>query len=158
MTHLGNSTSGIQSQVWPNLRPTLFPFHHDGLWEQRRLSSPWNSVTWRSFCLSSFKSIMNEVTLWSILLLKIKSVLLRFLVALKAQFPNQGFTICMPLILRFKSQSIGIICSNMAGLISHTWVSDLVLATHLKTSREGKWVPHAARFQGWGESYRNFVL
>lgn len=30
----------VTGQVWPSLRPTVFPFHNDGSWEQRRFIYP----------------------------------------------------------------------------------------------------------------------
>lgn len=107
MTHLGNSTGGIKSQVWPSPRPTAFPFYQDGLWEQ---ISPWKLVMWCSFCFSSLKYIMNEIMDWSVALLKIPFFPpQRLLVALKAKFPNQVTIIHMSLIFGFKIQSLWII-------------------------------------------------
>lgn len=40
MTHHGKSTGWVTSQVRPSLRPTVFPFHNDDSWEQRRFIYP----------------------------------------------------------------------------------------------------------------------
>lgn len=53
---------------------------------------------------------MNEVIDQSIVLLKVKYLPLRFLIALKAKFPNQVIVIRVSLILGFKIQSMWIIC------------------------------------------------
>lgn len=108
---------------------------------------------------------MNEVILCSIVLLKIKSFLLGFLVAVKAPFPTQVFITRRPLIERVKIQSTWIICEIVAGLTLHTRVSDMVLATHLNTSfqrREmiptGSWIPGLGRVTHRKYFKKSFVL